>query len=214
MISHGRITVAARRAATGLVLLVAVVLAPAGAAGDDTEQRAVRFVENLADAAVHALTEPDISRDEREKRFRGLLSDHFAVGAIGQWVLGRYWTTATVEERKEYLRLFEEMLVVTYLNRFQRYSGETLAVDRALVDERSGDAVVFSQIVRPDGTAVVTVGWRLRASGSSFKIVDVMVEGVSMGQTQRSEFAAVIRRHGGKVSGLLAEMRERVKGNA
>ena len=44
----------------------------------------------------------------------------------------------------------------------------------------------------------------------TYKIIDVMVEGVSMGQTQRSEFSSVIRQHGGKVEGLLAELRKRV----
>jgi phospholipid transport system substrate-binding protein len=46
------------------------------------------------------------------------------------------------------------------------------------------------------------------------KIVDVYVEGVSLGQTQRSEFASVIRNTGGKVAGLLDEMRRRVKRQA
>jgi phospholipid transport system substrate-binding protein len=121
---------------------------------------------------------------------------------------------ATLEERKEYLNLFEQMLVATYVTRFERYSGETLKVQRTLVDERSGDAMVFSELKRRDGQSVVSIGWRLRSKGDSFKVVDVLVEGVSMGQTQRSEFASVIRRHGGEIEGLLNEMRERVKGNA
>ncbi|HJO97653.1 MAG TPA: ABC transporter substrate-binding protein [Rhodospirillales bacterium] len=43
----------------------------------------------------------------------------------------------------------------------------------------------------------------------SYLIIDVMVEGVSMGQTQRSEFASVIRRNGGEVKGLIAKLRDR-----
>jgi phospholipid transport system substrate-binding protein len=74
--------------------------------------------------------------------------------------------------------------------------------------------MVFSELKRRDGQSVVSIGWRLRSKGDSFKVVDVLVEGVSMGQTQRSEFASVIRRHGGEIEGLLNEMRERVKGNA
>ena len=160
------------------------------------------------------MTEPGISREERKTRFKKLLSEHFAVNTIGQWALGRYWKKATLEQRKEYLNLFKEMLVVTYINRFQRYSGEALSVTKALVDGKSGDVMVFSQVTSPSDGAVVSVGWRVRSKGASFKIVDVVVEGISMGQTQRGEFASVIRRNGGKVEGLLAEMRERVKANA
>jgi phospholipid transport system substrate-binding protein len=204
----------ARYVARGLIVLLGFLALPGQTLSDDTADRASGFIENLAKEAVTALTDPDISRDERETRFRKMLNEHFAVSTIGQWVLGRYWNTATLEERKEFLSLFEDLLVVTYVNRFQRYSGETLTIEKTLVDDKSGDAVVFSQVVRPDGTAVVSVGWRLRGKGESFKIVDVLVEGVSMGLTQRSEFAAVIRKHGGQVSGLLAEMRERAKGSA
>jgi phospholipid transport system substrate-binding protein len=214
MILVWRMARTARYLAASLVLLLGILVLPDQALSDDKANQASEFIEDLSQQAVEALTEPNISRGERETRFRKLLGQHFAVTTIGQWVLGRYWKTATLEERKEFLSLFEDLLVVTYVNRFERYSGETLSVEKTLVDDKSGDAVVFSHLNRPDGAPVVSVGWRLRSKGESFKVVDVMVEGVSMGQTQRSEFASVIRKHGGRVRGLLAELRERVKGNA
>jgi phospholipid transport system substrate-binding protein len=41
-------------------------------------------------------------------------------------------------------------------------------------------------------------------------VLDVLVEGVSLLVTFRNEFAAVIERHGGRVAGLLDELRQRV----
>ncbi len=55
------------------------------------------------------------------------------------------------------------------------------------------------------------VDWRARTGGGQYKITDVMVKGVSLRQAQRSEFASVIRESGGKVEGLLAELRKRVQ---
>lgn len=195
-----------------LVLLVAVLAGPTHAQSNEKAAQASRFIEGLADEAVSALTAPNVSPEEREQRFKDLLNENFAVTTIGQWVLGRYWAKATVEERREYLRLFEDMIIITYLNRFKRYSGESLSVTRSLVDDQSGDVMVFSQIKRPAGSQPLDVAWRVRPKGNSFKIVDVMVEGVSMSQTQRKEYASVIRRNGGQVEGLLAEMRQKVKG--
>jgi phospholipid transport system substrate-binding protein len=214
MILVWRMERTARYVAAGLILLLGLFLLPDHARSDEKADQAGKFIANLAEEAVDALTEPDISREERETRFKKFLNEHFAVNTIGQWVLGRYWRMATLEQRKEYLNLFEQMLVVTYVSRFQRYSGETLNVQKTLVDDKSGDAMVFSELKRRDGQAVASVGWRLRSMGDSLKIVDVLVEGVSMGQTQRSDFASVIRRHGGEIEGLLAEMRDRVKGSA
>ncbi len=198
-----------RRFAILLIVLLGVPLGTASLASDGV-QDAQAFIVGLADQAIAALTPPGISRGERETRARVLLNDNFAVPTIGQFVLGRYWRTATPEERKEYLALFEELIVVTYVDRFSRYSGERLKVTRTVSDNDSGDTIVYSEISRPAGQPI-EVGWRVRKYASAFKIVDVYVEGVSMGQTQRSEFSSVIRNNGGSLTALLDEMRRRVR---
>jgi phospholipid transport system substrate-binding protein len=192
-----------------LIALLGLPLCTASRAGGAAED-AQAFIVGLADQAIAALTPPGISRVERETRARVLLNDNFAVPTIGQFVLGRYWRTATPEERKEYLDLFEELIVVTYVDRFSRYSGERLKVTRTVSDNDSGDTIVYSEISRPAGQPI-EVGWRVRKYASSFKVVDVYVEGVSMGQTQRSEFSSVIRNNGGSLTALLDEMRRRVR---
>ena len=107
----------------------------------DSGADAIAFIQGMSDQAIASLTPPGISRAEREARARSLLTDNFAVPAIGQFVLGRYWRTASVEERTEYLRLFEDLIVITYVDRFSRYSGERLRVANAVVDAESGDVI-------------------------------------------------------------------------
>lgn len=197
----------------GFCLCVAVlVLQPSIGRSALDGQTAQGFIEGLADNAIAALTPPDVPQEEREARARQLLRENFAVETIGQFVLGRYWKVATPEEREEYLRLFEDLIVTTYVDRFKRYTGQKLKVTGAR-DEPGGDMLVDSEIER-SGAAPVSVGWRVRDEGGRPQIVDVYVEGVSMGQTQRSDFSSVIRNTGGSVAGLLAEMRKRIHGGA
>ena len=202
----GRLTAAL---AAALVWVCAVVSA-GNAQGQDQAQQAGAFIQSLADEAVAALTQPTLSRDERMARSRSLLNDHFAVPAIGRWVLGRYWRTATPEERQTYLKLFEDLIVVTYVDRFQRYSGEKLSVTRTILDQASGDALVYSEIARPGAAQPLQVSWRVRPSNGGFKVLDVFVEGVSQGQTQRAEFTATLNRSQGNMEALFAEMRKRI----
>lgn len=197
-------------AAAAVVVVLAVLIAPARAADDDTQAKARAFIEGLADQAVQALTNASVPREEREKRARVLLRENFAVPTIAQWVLGRYWRVATPAEQQEYLSLFEDLIVVTYVDRFTRYSGERLRVTRSVGMGETGDVNVFSDITNPGG-APIDIGWRVRTRDGSMKVVDVSVEGVSMGQTQRSEFASIIQNNGGQVSGLIAEMRRRLQ---
>jgi phospholipid transport system substrate-binding protein len=195
-----------------LVLLPAAVgPAPAQAATDPEAARA--FMTALADKAIQALTPPEISQEEREARARALLRDNFAVETIGQFVLGRHWRAATPEERAEYLKLFEDMIVTTYVDRFKRYTGQKLLIAGTTTDAETGDVFVTTEIERA-GSTPVSLGWRVRDENGQLKIVDVIVEGVSMSQAQRSEFSSVIRNTGGSIQGLLTEMRKRVQGGA
>lgn len=195
------------RLALGLSLVVLLLLPAAGqAATDPTEART--FIIALADRAIAALTPTNITREVREQRCRELLRANFAVETIGQFVLGRYWRSATPEERHDFMTLFENFIVGTYADRFSRYAGQRLEVNDATTEPETGDAIVKSQIERTDG-APVQVAWRVRQMPEGLRIVDVIIEGVSMGVTQRSDFASVIRNNGGTVSGLIDQMRKR-----
>lgn len=201
-----------RQFVTTAVAALLTTLVMGGPAGASVAPEAAKaFVARLADKAVAALTDPRAPLTEREVRFRRLLNEYFDVRAIGEWVLGRYWKQATPVEREDYLKLFEEMIVTTYLNRFSNYSGETLRVMGATED--GGDIIVVSAIDRPGAERPLDVGWRVRGYPQGIKIVDTVVEGVSLSQTQRAEFGAVIRRNSGSVAGLLAEMRRLVARN-
>ena len=197
--------------AIGLVglVLTSMVSGPVRAA-DPLEAHAETFIASLADKAVQALTVEGAQRSERVSRFRRLFNDHFAVHGIAKWVLGRYWRRASDDERSEYLILFEDMIVVSYVDRFAGYTGEALAITKA-VALNDDSAMVYSEIVRPTGGPPVRVDWRVATEDENLHVVDVVIEGTSMSTTLRSDFSSIIRREGGKVAGLLKVMRDKTK---
>ncbi|HEY1432553.1 MAG TPA: ABC transporter substrate-binding protein [Stellaceae bacterium] len=69
--------------------------------------------------------------------------------------------------------------------------------------------IVTSQIIRPQGPPI-KVDWQLVVSDGRYKISDTSIDDVSMALVQRSEFAAIIRRNGRRVPGLVATMREAI----
>ena len=195
-------------------MALALVLAAFPGHAANSQEEARQLIESLADKAIAALTVKEVPRAERTKRFRVLLHEHFAVKTIGRWVMGRYWRKATDGERTEFLKLFENLLVSIYVDRFANYAGVTLTVTKTAT-KGDADIIVYSKILRPDGSPLVRVDWRVRKRKGKHKVIDVMVEGVSLGQTQRSEVASVIRKNGGKIRSLLDEMRKKVSnGNA
>lgn len=180
---------------------------PASAAS--LEEEAEAFILGMAESAIIRLTDQEISRDERKDRMRLMMTEFFHVPGIAQWVMGRFWRQASSLERDEYVRLYEDLMVESYVDRFATYSGESLVIVKS--DARNGkDVIVTSTLNRPLTNEPIQVDWRVRAYDGAYKVVDIMVEGVSMGQTQRSEFASAIKNNGGDISEFLSELRERV----
>jgi phospholipid transport system substrate-binding protein len=189
--------------------LLALVLAAAfsiNAVAQQAQADTEKFIASLGDRALQVLVVDSQSEAEREDAFRGLLSEGFDLRLISRYALGRYWRRATKEQRAEYAKLFEDFIVETYVARLSEYSGETLKVVSSRPDDQ--DTIVHSEIVR-DGRPPIRVDWRVRNGDEQLKIIDVVVEGVSMLLTQRDEFASVIQRSGGNVEGLLARLREK-----
>ncbi|MEQ8506055.1 MAG: ABC transporter substrate-binding protein [Rhodospirillales bacterium] len=191
--------------------LVAFVSPPAKAEVTNDEVKA--FVNSMASSAINSLTGQDIARDVRKDRFRTMIHDFFAIKSIGKWVLGRHWRRATAEQREEYLSLFENMLLERYVDGFKDYSGESLEISRA-EKRQENDFIVHTILKRPNGDPV-EVSWRVgvgeRDGQKVFKIVDIIVNGLSMALTQQKEFNSVILNNGNSVDSLLEKMREMAK---
>ena len=166
------------------------------------------FMNELWGQTIEVLSNK-VPRAERLMRFRQLFQADFDGPGIARFVLGRYWRSASEQEQQEYLKLFEDYVVLVYGTRLSKFNGETFKLLGSRTDE-SG-TIVSTDIISPSGEAPIKVDWRLIADHGSFKINDVIIEGISMLVTQRSEFASVIQRHGGQVGGLLELMRERTR---
>ena len=166
------------------------------------------FMNELWGQTVEVLSKK-VPRAERLMRFRQLFQADFDGPGIARFVLGRYWRSASEQEQQEYLKLFEDYVVFVYGTRLSNFNGETFKMLGSRTDE-SG-TIVSTDIISPSGEAPIKVDWRLITDHGSFKINDVIIEGISMLATQRSEFASVIQRHGGQVGGLLELMRERTR---
>ena len=186
-----------------LVMLVAV-LGAAGTARAAVED-AVIFINQLGNQAIKTLRATDLTLDQRESRFRSLLNRGFDLNFIGRFVLGRYWRVATADQKSDYIALYGEYLLQTYSARLGGYTDESFFVIGAR-RANDKDIVVSTRLVRPSGLEIAA-DWRVRMFDGQYRIIDIMVEGISMAVTQRSEFAAVVQRDG--IEGLLAILRAR-----
>jgi phospholipid transport system substrate-binding protein len=202
-----------RRRLIGACLALLVMLVPGRVArAVPSPAAAEEVVRRLVDQVWQLLAERGVEQVDNQD-LHSILDDGTDLSLLGRLVLGRYWRQANARQRTEYLHLFRRYMLQTFIQRLRQYAGADLGQPGARfqiiasrpVGER--DVLVQSRVAPPTSQPL-RVDWRLRDRPGEPVIIDLIVEGISLLVTQRSEFAAVLERGG--VDGLLAELRARV----
>jgi phospholipid transport system substrate-binding protein len=192
------------------IAITSITAKAASTQDEASQQPAGKFIQDLGNQAIQIIADKNLNEAQRSGKYRGLLHDSFDLKTIGHFVIGRAWNTATPDQQQEYMKLFEDLVVKIYGDRLKFYSGESFHVT-GLRQENDRDTIVSSEIDHPDGAQPTKIDWRVRQSDTKFAIIDVVIEGVSQSVTQRQEYSSIIQRDGGKIDGLLVQMRQQAQ---
>jgi len=119
---------------------------------------------------------------------------------------GRGWRSASPEQRERLVAEFRNMLVRTYSNAIEGYAGQTLRVLPSRGKQDPQDTMVRTQFVRAGGPPL-PIDFQMHKTPRGWKVYDIVVEGVSLVLTYRSEFDAVQRQDG--IDGLIKRLQEK-----
>ena len=193
----------------GLILALSLMaLAALGpGAGGAKEPDAGAFLLALSRDASLKLGSEQLSEVEKEANFRRMFRSAFDVAAISRFVLGKYWRSATDAQREAFMATFEELHMRRFLPLFAKYDDKSITVESVQTEDSKPNFFrVNSRIVRDEGEPIGVV-WRIRDTGESYQILDVVAEGVSMAISLRHEYGAVAKADG--IDGLLEQMRSK-----
>ena len=184
------------------ILLLFFLSGPLEAA---TSNDASNLVNNLGERAIKMLSNNNLSKVDKIIKFRELLNEGFDVPLIARYAIGKHWRRITPDKKDEYIRVFEEFIVRSYAARLGQFGGETFSITGSRKDGKKD--FIVSSIIKTSKGSRINVDWRVRSSSDQLKILDVIIEGVSMVITQRDEFSAIIQRSGGNVDGLIQKLK-------
>jgi len=168
----------------------------APASGGDT-------VQGLYDALLSTMKNGRIlGQSGRFRQLEPVIRRSFDVAAMARLSVGPSWASLTEGQRQQMTESYGRYISVIYADRFDSYSGQTLAV----IGEQPAPSgvMVKSQIIKANGDPV-KVDYMMRRNGDSWLISDIYLDSaISEVATRRSEFAAILKKDG--IDGLIAAL--------
>lgn len=155
---------------------------------------ASKFSQNILEEAFTAAAETKDTSEARDK-IVNTVKNNIDINYISKFVLGKHWRRTTEAQRKEFSKIYEEYLILTYAPKFQGYNGETYTIN-STEEITEGKYVTKATLILSDNTPLELEFFIIENADKKYKIVDISGEGISFAATQRSEFSSLISSKG------------------
>jgi phospholipid transport system substrate-binding protein len=180
------------------VLLVVAIPVPAFAQTDPART----VVQGLDDGLITIMKAKGTVRS-RSAAIAPVIDRAFDLPLMTRLAVGPAWTTTAPADQQALVAAFRRMTIAQYAANFDSWSGERFVI-APQIEARGGDRLVRTNLTAP-GKADIAISYRLRASGGTWKIIDVFYRNsISQIATRRSDFATVMAKEGAK--GLVAHL--------
>jgi phospholipid transport system substrate-binding protein len=176
-----------------------------GAIGAENEPRAI--VEGLQLALIEVMKDAStLGYQGRYERLEPAILESHDIGFIAKTAAGRHWSKLTEAERQAFVNAFTRLTVATYADRFDGYGGEKFGVSQQ-EPLSNGQTVVHGMLTKGDGSTV-RFDYVMRETEGQWRIVNIVVDGVSDLALKRAEYGTIIGSSG--IRALIGQLENRI----
>ena len=170
------------------------------------------FVKSTLNRATKVLSD-DITKDQKIDELKKIAIDTVDIERIGFYTLGPVRKTLTEEQKKNYSKLFNEYFLTSFSNRLVEYSDPKIEIyDKKILSEKF--AIVNSLLKGNNERPEVKIDWRIYTKDpENPKILDLIIEGLSLARTQKEEFSSILNSNDGNIDALFKVLKEFSKEN-
>jgi phospholipid transport system substrate-binding protein len=172
----------------GVFLFLILGIAVSGWAGEPMDR-----IKQTTDTILSIVSDPTLKvpskAEERRKQIRNAVDQRFDWEEMARRSLARHWAQRTEEEKKEFIRLFGDLLERTYMDKIEGYSGEKVQYEGDTVE---GDYAVVRVKIITKKNVDIPVEYRLQKKGNNWLVYDVSIEGVSLVNNYRTQFNSIM----------------------
>lgn len=180
-------------------------------------KKAYAFVEKVYKKINKEILNVKMTREKKYTLVRDILVDKMDIKKISTFVLGPHWKTATDRQKDAFKTLFVEFQIQRFTNILNDYDGQKISI--LGTEKSSGKNQVFVNMKVADKKNTkkepIEIKWRIYKSPNSFRIVDVIISGISMSLTLKNDYNALITKatengHNG-MDALITELDKKIK---
>ena len=153
-----------------------------------------KYAQNLIDDAIVKIFKTGIDANDRIATFKKVVDDNFDFNIIAKNVLGVYGKGVTEAQLSKFIKQFSELNVYSYVKKFESYTDSKVDVVDVKKGKKEGQYFVESKVrAMNTGDKDYSIDWRIIKDGDKYKIVDVIIEGVSMVLSYRNEYVPILK---------------------
>lgn len=168
-----------------LLFVVVPVAAFAGTALETVKTQADKVLEVLRDPAL----KPESAKKVKIERIRSISEKMFDYTELSKRTLAKNWDTLNPDQQKEFARLYRSLLEDAYADKILSYSDEKIVFNKEVpLTEKTSE--IQSAVLRKNGE--IPIYYRVVLKGGTWKVYDVVIEGVSLISNYRSQFREIL----------------------
>ena len=182
-------------------MVIGILIAGPAMAGQKEDVSAL--LKSKIDAVLEILPQKDMAQDEKNRKIMELVEPVFDFTLMAKLTLGKAgWQEMDEAQQKEFIDLFVARLKASYIDKSSLYSDEKVAYKPAV---EVGDKIHAPiDVIGKENT--VEIIYKFYSSSGSWKIYDVEINGVSLIQSYKSQFAEILKN--GTIASLLEDLRK------
>ena len=188
----------------GFSLAAAMLVSPAPAPAGGPATAAVK---QTVDEVIRILSDEKMKKpdrlQERRKLLEKVVGDRFSYEEMSKRTLAAHWQKLNEKERSEFVDLFRKLLTNSYADKVEGYSGEQIQY----LNERNEGDYAEVRTKATSGKTEIPLDYRLLNKSGDWRVYDVVVDGVSLVNNYRGQFAKIIRTSG--YDDLVKQLREK-----
>jgi len=143
-------------------------------------------------------------KEERRKRITDVISNRFDFEEMAKRSLARYWAERTPEQRKNFVEIFSKLLEASYIGRIEDYSDEKILYPK---EDIRGDYGAVYTLIKKENMEIPVI-YKVKLKEGKWWVYDVDIEGVSLVNTYRNQFAKIISQK--SYDGLIERMKKKL----